>query len=391
MTSAILHVDMDAFFASVEMARHPELRHRPVIVGGLGPRGVVSAANYAARAFGVHSALPMAIARRRCPRGAYLQPDGAEYRRVSKAVMRIFRDVTPLVEPLSVDEAFLDVTGARRLFGEPVAIARSIRERVAAEHGITCTVGVAQTKFIAKLASTKAKPDGLLVIEPDGVLDFLHPLPVSDLWGVGERTAASLARLGLHTVGDVAALPVARLKAAVGQAAALHLHELASGRDARAVTPHREEKSIGAEVTFDVDVSDPAVLRKALLELSDKVAGRARRAGYAGRTVAVKIRFGDFRTISRSRTVHEPVDVARDLFTMAHALVTENAEGHPLRLVGVRLEGLVESDRLARQPALGEPEHGWRQAETTVDGLRERFGSKAVRPASLLDPAPGDL
>lgn len=390
MTSGILHVDMDAFFASCEVARRPELRERPVIVGGLGVRGVVSAANYVARTYGVHSALPMVQARRRCPRGEFLWPDFAEYKRVSDSVMAIFRDVTPLVEPLSVDEAFLDVRGARRLFGEPREIAQAIRERIAEKHDITCTVGVAPTKFMAKLASTRAKPDGLLVIEPDGVLEYLHPLPVTELWGVGEKTAASLARLGLHTVGDVAALPVARLRAAVGKAAALHLHELASGRDPRTVNVTREEKSVGAETTFDTDVSDPDVLRRALLELSNKVGSRARRAGYVGRTVTVKIRFDDFRTITRSRTLDTPTDVARELFTLANTLVTEHSGGAPLRLIGVRLEGLVETGRVARQPVLGEREHGWRDAEQTVDSLRERFGAKVVRPASLLDPAAGD-
>ncbi|GAA4924985.1 DNA polymerase-4 [Stackebrandtia albiflava] len=381
----ILHIDMDAFFASVEIARRPELASRPVIVGGLGNRGVVSAANYRAREFGVNSAMPMVVARRRCPQGVYLPPDFTAYSRVSKAVMAVFAEYTPKVEPLSVDEAFLDVSGSGRLFGSASSIAAEIRRRVSADHGITCTVGVAATKFIAKLASTQAKPDGLAVVPVAGVLKFLHPLPVSALWGVGEKTAAGLARLGLRTVGEIAQVPPERLRATVGRAAAAHLHELAWGRDPRRVEVTRVDKSVGAEVTFETDVAAPEELARAVLALAQKVAARARRAGVAGRTVAVKIRYGDFTTLNRSRTLPEATDVGRDLYRVAMELVTATVTA-PVRLIGVRLEGLSPAGDGWYQPRLGEPEHGWRDLERTVDDLTARFGGGVVTPASLLGP-----
>src|SRR5437763_9960433 len=249
----MLHVDMDAFFASVEVRRRPELRGRPVIVGGTGPRGVVSSASYEARRYGVRSAMPAARARRLCPPAVFLPPDFTAYGQASRAVMEIFRDVTPLVEPLSLDEAFLDVAGAVRLLGRPTAIAALIRRRIVEEQGLTCSVGVAPTKFVAKLASTRAKPDGLVVVPAARVLHYLHPLPVGAVWGVGERTAETLHRLGLATVRDLAEAPLAMLRSAVGEAAAVHLHELAQGRDPRPVVAEQVEKSIGAEITFDVD------------------------------------------------------------------------------------------------------------------------------------------
>lgn len=308
----ILHVDMDAFFASVEVRRRPELRGRPVVVGGVGPRGVVSSASYEARRYGVRSAMPTARARALCPHAVYLPPDFAQYTAASQAVMQIFRDVTPLVEPLSLDEAFLDVAGARRLFGAPAGIARRIRARVEREQGLTCSVGVAPSKFVAKLGSTRAKPDGLLVVPADRVLDFLHPLPVSALWGVGERSTETLRRLGLATVGDLAEAPFGMLRKAVGAAAASHLHELAWGRDPRRVSPEQVEKSIGAEVTFDVDVGDPLEIRRSLLALAEKVGGRLRRAGQVGRTVSIKVRMADFRTVNRSApSVSPPIPPGR--------------------------------------------------------------------------------
>src|SRR4051794_7905364 len=305
---------MDAFFASVEVRRRPELRGRPVVVGGVGPRGVVSSASYEAREYGGRSAMPTARARRLCPHAIYIQPDHDEYQTTSAAIMAIFRDVTPLVEPLSVDEAFLDVAGAARLFGRPRHIAAALRERIRDEQGLTCSVGVAATKYIAKLASTRAKPDGMLVVPSADTLEFLHPLPVEALWGVGDRTAETLRRLGLTTVGAVAAAPAGMLRHAVGVAAAAHLGALAAGHDPRHVSPVRVEKSIGAETTFDVDVDDPATIRRTLLALSGTVAGRLRAAGQAGRTVALKVRLADFTTVTRSRTLHTATDVARELF-----------------------------------------------------------------------------
>ncbi|MFG3420630.1 DNA polymerase IV [Micromonospora sp. NPDC048063] len=380
----ILHVDMDAFFASVEVRRRPELRGRAVVVGGVGPRGVVSSASYEARRYGVRSAMPTARARALCPHAVYLPPDFAQYSAASRAVMQIFRDVTPLVEPLSLDEAFLDVAGARRLFGSPAAIARRIRERVAGEQGLTCSVGVAPSKFVAKLGSTRAKPDGLLVVPAARVLDFLHPLPVSALWGVGERSTETLRRLGLATIGDLAEAPVGMLRKALGEASATHLHELAWGRDPRRVSPEQVEKSIGAEVTFDADVADPLEIRRALLALAEKVGARLRRAGQVGRTVSLKVRLADFRTVNRSRTSGVPTDVAREIFDTVWALYTALDPGERIRLVGVRVEGLAPARETPRQLALGAPERGWREAEAAADAAAARFGRSVIGPASLL-------
>ncbi|WFE41457.1 DNA polymerase IV [Micromonospora sp. WMMD998] len=380
----ILHVDMDAFFASVEVRRRPELRGRPVVVGGVGPRGVVSSASYEARRFGVRSAMPTARARALCPGAVYLPPDFAAYSAASRAVMRIFRDVTPLVEPLSLDEAFLDVAGARRLFGPPAAIAALIRRRVAEEQHLTCSVGVGPSKFVAKLGSTRAKPDGLLVVPAGQVLEFLHPLPVSALWGVGERSADALRRLGLRTVRDLAEAPPGLLRRAVGEASATHLHELAWGRDPRGVSPEQVEKSIGAEVTFDTDVTDPAEIRRALLALADKAGARLRAAGQVGRTVSLKVRFADFRTVSRSRTLAVPTDTAREMFDTAWALWGVLAPREPVRLVGVRMEGLAVAEETPRQLTLGAPERGWREAEAAADAAAARFGRSVIGPASLL-------
>jgi DNA polymerase IV len=382
----ILHVDMDAFFASVEVRRRPELRGLPVVVGGAGNRGVVSSASYEARKFGIRSAMPGAVARSRCPQAIFLPPDMAAYAQASREVMAAFRDVTPLVEPLSVDEAFLDVSGSVRLFGGPAAIATQLRRRIATEQGLTCSIGVAPTKFLAKLGSTLAKPDGMVVIPADRALEFLHPLAVDVLWGVGERTAESLRKVGLRTVGDVAAAPIGLLRAAVGQAAAAHLHQLAAGRDTRPVVTDHVEKSISAEVTFDVDLSDESALRRAMLGLAQRVAVRARAAGHAGRTVSIKVRFSDFRTISRSRTLSAQTDVAQEMFATAWELFTVLGATERIRLLGVRLEGLISAEGAHRQLTLGAPEHGWRDAEVAADAIAARFGRGAVRPASLLSP-----
>jgi DNA polymerase-4 len=389
---------MDAFYASVEVRRRPELKGRPVVVGGAGPRGVVSSASYEARAYGVRSAMPGGQARRLCPHAIFLPPDMSAYAEASHEVMRIFGDVSPLVEPLSIDEAFLDVAGAGRLLGSPAAIARHVKDRIAAELRLTCTVGAAGTKFVAKLASTRAKPDGLLVVPVERTLEFLHPLPVEALWGVGDKTAEVLRRLGLRFVHDVAQAPVGMLRQALGEAAASHLHDLSWGRDPRAVQGGgRVEKSIGTETTFDADVSDVDVLRRTLLSLSTRVGARLRQAGQAGRTVAIKVRLADFTTLSRSRTLPEPTDVAREIFAAAWALfealrpgdhlrrrLAEPAPFGPVRLLGVRVEGLAERDDLPHQLSLDERAHGWRDAEVAADAAAARFGSTVVRPASLL-------
>jgi DNA polymerase-4 len=384
---SVLHVDMDAFYASVELIDRPELRGLPVIVGGgvsSGGRGVVLSASYEARRFGVHSAMPMGRARRLCPQAVVIEPDHHRYGEVSRGVMEIFRSVTPLVEPLSLDEAFLDVSGALRRVGRPALIGRLLRDRVADEQRITCSVGVASTKFVAKLASGRAKPDGLLVVPRDETVTFLHRLPVGALWGVGERTEETLRRLGLHTVSDLAHTPVGTLRRALGESGA-QLHDLAWGRDPRPVLPTHVEKSIGAEETFARDVDDGQVVLRELLRLSERVAARLRSAGMTGRTVVIKVRFADFTTITRSRTLTEYTDVARTVYDCARELYRAlGLDRARLRLVGVRVEGLTEVAGSHHQLALDERPQGWREAEQAVDRASARFGAGAVRPASLV-------
>jgi DNA polymerase-4 len=383
----VLHVDMDAFFASVSLLARPDLVGRPVVVGGGSTRGVVLSATYEARRAGVHSAMPMGRARRLCPEAVVLQPDHDRYAQVSRAVMATFASVTPLVEPLGLDEAFLDVTGAVRRLGPPARIAQLLRDRVADEQGVTCSVGVASTKFVAKLASGRCKPDGMLVVPADEVLAFLHPLPVGALWGVGERTEAQLVRLGLRTVSDIAHTPEATLRRALGDATGAGLHALAWGRDPRPVVPAAPERSTGAEQTFGRDVDDPAVVLRELLRLSVRTAARLRRTGSAGRTVVLKVRFADFTTITRSRTLAEPTDVGQEVYAAAAALWAGlGLERARIRLVGVRVEGLVDAARVPHQLALGEPERGWRDADLAVDRASARFGAGAVAPAALLRP-----
>jgi DNA polymerase-4 len=383
----VLHVDMDAFYASVELRRRPELRGRPVIVGGGGSRGVVLSATYEARESGVHAAMPMSRARRLCPQALVIEPDFPQYAQASAGVMAVFREITPAVEPCSLDEAFLDVSGALRRLGRSAQIGAHIRARVEDEQGITCSVGVAATKFLAKLGSARCKPDGLIVVPRDGAVAFLHPLPVSALWGVGEKTEAQLLRYGLRTIGDIARTPIATLQRALGPAVGAHLYALSWGRDERPVVPYEPDKSVGAEETFARDVDDPAVIRRELLRLSEKVGARLRAQGYAGRTIAVKIRFADFQTITRSRTLGEPTDVAREIYGVAGDLYAAlGLDRARLRLVGVRVEGLVPGDAVAHQLALDERERGWRQAEQAADLAGHRFGPGAVRRAALVQP-----
>ena len=346
-------------------------------------------ATYEARRSGVHSAMPMTRARRMCPQATVLEPQPERYAAVSAAVMEVFREVTPLVEPLSLDEAFLDVSGAVRRLGRPTLIGETIRARVADEQGVTCSVGVATTKFVAKLATTRAKPDGLLVVPADAVVAFLHPLPVSALWGVGERTEEVLSRLGLRTVGDLARTPRATLERALGSAAGSHLAALAWGRDERRVVAHEPDKSIGAEETFATDVDDPEIIHRELLRLSERVAARLRSAGHAGRTIALKVRFADFTTITRSRTLPEATDVGQEVYATARGLYDAlGLERARIRLVGVRVEGLIDAGSRTQQLLLGAPERGWREAELAVDTASRRFGPGAVRPGSLVRGQP---
>ncbi|RZQ59895.1 DNA polymerase IV [Amycolatopsis suaedae] len=375
---------MDAFFAAVELRTRPELADKPVVVAGAGPRSVVLSANYPARVFGVRSAMPVGAAKRLCPHAVYLPPTRGLYGEVSRGVMAIFAEFTPLVEPLSLDEAFLDVSGAlRRLGTTPARLGAELRGRVQAEHGITCSVGVAPVTFVAKLASGMAKPDGMVVVPRAEVLDFLHPLPVSALWGVGKRTEEHLRRLGLATIADVARTPVASLRRSLGTAVGEHLHALANGRDDRQVVPDTPDKSIGAEHTFDTDVTDRARLDRELLRLAERVGATLRSRGRRGRTVSIKVRFADFRTITRARTLLSPTDVARQIHATAVALLTEQGDTGPVRLLGVRVEGLSD-DEAGEQLAFESGEPRWREAEVAADVARSKFGSAAIRPASLL-------
>ena len=387
LSARILHLDMDAFFASVELLDRPELRGKPVIVGHRGTRSVVTAATYEARRYGVNSAMPMAVALRRCPQAVVLEPHYERYQAASRAVMRILGDVTPLVEPLSIDEAFLDVCGATALFGPPFAIGTALRARIRDETGLVASVGAAATKFVAKLASSRAKPDGLLVIPEADTIAFLHPQPITALWGVGAASAQRLERLGLRTIGDVADAPLDALTRALGPAAAGHLHALAHGRDPRSVTPERAEKTIGHEVTFERDIADSSVIDRELLRLAERVAERLRAGGWVARTLAIKLRFGDFETISRAQTLAEPTDVAQRIATEARALYAASpVVGRGLRLVGVRASGGLPTGTVAR--GLWDDDEPWREAEGAIDALAEKFGRGAVQRASLLRGAP---
>jgi DNA polymerase-4 len=378
----VLHVDMDAFYAAATLLSHPELVGTPVIIGG-GNRGVVLSATYEARRFGVTSAMPMSRARRLCPQAVVLPPDHTLYSAISSAVMETFRSVTPVVEPLSLDEAFLDVSGAVRAMGSPATIGQHIRDTVHDEQGITCSVGVASTKFVAKIASGLAKPDGMVVVPREEVVPFVQQLPVAALWGVGERTEEALLRLGLRTVAHT---PLATLVRGLGEATGRHLHDLSWGRDPRVVERAQREKSIGSDQTFEHDIDDSAEIHRRLLALSERTAARMRAAGLTGKTLTLRVRFSDFTTITRSKTLREPTDSGRAIHegavTLFDALGLQRAR---IRLVGVRMDKLVEASQSPIQGVIGEPEHGWRDADRAVDRARSRFGSGSVRPASLIE------
>lgn len=377
---------MDAFFASVELLERPELRGKPAVVAHDSGRSVVTSATYEARALGVHSAMPLAFAKRAVPGLIVLEPHRALYTRYSREVMQIFSEYSPLVEPLSIDEAFIDVTGARRLYGEPAQIGALIRAEVLQRTGLTCSVGVASTKFVAKIASDMCKPDGLLEVAHEDTLDFLRPLPVRRLWGVGAQTAKVLERRGLHTVGDVADTPVTSLVAALGDAVGHHLHELSWGRDARTVVPERREKSVGREQTFATDLTTRAPVAAALLDQSERVGRTLRVAGLRAKTVALKITFSDFHSITRSRTLPESTDVGREIYATACSLFDElelDMLARPVRLVGVRAQSLAQPD-LGLVGLWDDDNETWRKAEEAVDRVTSRFGPGLVTPATLL-------
>ncbi|HEX7247008.1 MAG TPA: DNA polymerase IV [Actinomycetota bacterium] len=379
----ILHADIDAFYASVEVLKDPSLAGTPVIVGGVGGRGVVSSASYEAREFGVRSAMPTVQARRLCPDGVFLPPDFSAYQAHSNRFREVLLAHTPLVEPISLDEAFLDVGGATMLFGEPREIAARIRAAVERDVGVTCSVGVAPTKFVAKLASDHCKPNGMLVVPADGVLGFLQPLPVRRLWGVGEKTGEVLARMAVRTVGDLAATPEPILARLLGEQNARHLHQLAHGIDDREVVPYEAPKSVGHEETFEHDLDDDETLLRELLALSGKVASRLRADGYRARTVTMKVRLATFTTLTRSKTLADATDVGADLFhTVAGLYRALPGQRRRVRLLGVQASGLVAAG--AEQLAMLHGER-WGDVERAVDRIEHRFGRGAAMPASLLD------
>jgi DNA polymerase-4 len=383
----ILHIDMDAFFALVEVRDNPSLAGKQVIVGYDGNRGVVLSATYEARKLGVHSAMPMSRALRLAPNAIVVEPDHEKYSEVSENVMAIFESITPLVQPLSVDEAFLDISGAQKLMGTPSQIGEVIRARVSDEQGITCSVGVASTMFVAKLATNFAKPDGLHVVPADKVIEFLHPLPIGALWGVGEKTAEQLSRLGLVNVSDIANTPVKTLARVIGQAAAEHLYELAWGRDPRTVTPNQAEKSIGAERTFESDIDDPEEILAQILDLSNKVAKRLRAADYFSRTITIKVRFADFTSVTRSKSLPASTDLATDIYATSKSLFEAmNLQRARIRLVGVRATGLVPTSESSVQLEFSDRDSGWREAEEAIDQVAIKFGNSAVKPARLIKP-----
>ena len=382
--ATILHVDMDAFYASVAEKDNPKLKGKAVVVGA-GRRGVVSAANYEARKFGIRAAMPVYKAKALAPHAIFISPDMARYEEVSRSVMSIFHDITPLVEPISLDEAFLDVTGARRLLGDGQTIAKLIRARVEQKEGITCSVGIAHNKFIAKIASNQCKPNGLLEIDPERVLDFLHPLAAKEIWGVGPKTNEQLAKMGLQTVGDIANTPRSTLIRVLGQASGSSLYELAWGRDYRDVEIEHIEKSISSSETFDQDLDSREEILKEFLRLTERSVERMREKGFAAGTISIKVRFTDFKTISRSKTVDLPITGTQEIFEVVKNLyLALNLENVLIRLIGVSLDSLVEDEEI-NQMVLGQRTSGWQQADKAVDRIKNKFGSASLRPARLVE------
>jgi DNA polymerase-4 len=381
----ILHVDMDAFFVSCELKRRPELKGLPVVVGGAGNRGVVAAASYEARVHGVFSAMPSARARRLCPEAIFLAGDHRFYGEISGDVMAVFRSFTPLVEPLSLDEAFLDVSGAHRLLGTAPEIGADLRRRIHDELRLTASVGVATTKMLAKIASESAKPDGLLVVEPGEELAFLHPLPVRRLWGVGPATQRKLTDLGVETVGQLAGIPETVLVAQLGSASGHHLHELAHNRDPRPVEPHRAAKSIGHEETFASDRTDRRGLEQDVVRMADLVAVRLRDHAKVARTVQLKLRYRDFTTITRAHTLPDPTDLGATIAQAALELLDAVDLGDGIRLLGVTGLQIDDPDAVQGQLPFGTGVDTARDdaLERTLDAVRARFGADAVGRAAF--------
>jgi DNA polymerase-4 len=373
----IIHVDMDAFFASVEQRDCPEYRGKPVIVGGLGRRGVVSTCSYEARRFGVHSAMPMETARRLCPQAIFLSGDHAKYGGISRQIMAILQDFSPLVEPLSLDEAFLDVTGMELLYSSPVEIARQIKLRVREELNLTISAGVAPNKFLAKMASDLQKPDGLVVVEYGREREFLQDLPVGKLWGVGEVTAKALQSRGIMKIGQLAFLQEATLASFFGQNAG-NIRNLALGKDDRPVQPDREAKSIGAEETFEQDLKNTDDMHTVLMSLAERTGYRLRREGLTGRTVTLKLRYGTFRTLTKRRTLPEPTQVDEIIYRTAVELLALQTDIHTgVRLLGITLSQLEPAGPVSGSLFENKEEKG-RQLSAAMDRMRSKFGPEAL-------------
>lgn len=379
----ILHVDLDAFYASVEVRKDPSLSGKPVVVGGTGSRGVVTSASYEARKFGITSAMPVVRARRLCPDAIFVAPDFEAYKTHSNRFREILLSYSPLVEPISLDEAFVDAGGATTLFGQPVEIGDRIRMQVSDELGVTCSVGVAPNKFLAKLASEQAKPDGLLLVPAGGVAAFLEPLPVGALWGVGEKTTELLQRMAVRTVADLGRVPKSVLARMLGDLQASGLVALSRGKDERRVVPYEAPKSVGHEMTFGHDLDDEEALLRKILALSGRVGARLRKAGYRARTIVLKARLANFTTLTRSRTLPRATDTAADIYAVAKDLFRALPGGRRrIRLLGVQATGLVPAgdEQLAFLRS-----SRWGDVERTVDRIERRFGKGSAVPAALLD------
>ena len=387
ISEPILHVDMDAFFVEVERLDDPGLRGRPAVVGGDGRRGVVASASYEARAFGVRSAMPMSEARRRCPGLAVIPARHERYGEASEAVFAVFHSFTPLVEGLSLDEAFLDIGGMRRRYPDSRTAAEDIRSRIRAELDLPASVGAASSLYLAKLASGRAKPDGVYIVKAGCELAFLHGLDVKELWGVGAATRRRLGEMGVETVEELSRIPAALLQRRLGKAAGAHLHRLANGVDERAVTPRRAAKSVSAEQTYGEDLAGEEVLRAELLRRAEQVAWRLRRAGMTARTISIKVRFSDFETITRSETLAAPTDAARNIYQACCRLLDRaGAAGRPVRLLGAAAGGLAPGGGQRRLAVEGAR---WDDAADAVDAVRAKFGRRAVGPARLCTPDGG--
>jgi DNA polymerase-4 len=388
----IMHVDLDAFFASIEQRDHPELRGKPVIIGGRpDQRGVVSTCSYEARRFGVRSAMPLIEAYRRCPQGIFLPGNMHKYQAASRQVHEIFRSFTPLVESISIDEAFLDLTGCEGLFGPPDEIARKVKRAIAQQVGITASAGLAPNKFLAKVASELQKPDGLVWIRAHEIADVLHPLPISRLWGVGPKTAEKLTALGIKSIGDLANYHPGLLRRALGQAQAEHLQRLANGVDQRPVVLGEEAKSMGHEHTFPVDVAGLDEVEAVLLHLAEKVGRRLRQDGFSGRTVALKLRYHDFTTITRHTTLKESTNLDRDIYLAARELLHKAYNGQLVRLIGVSMLNLSHGS-LHQLSFLGADEEQERRSKlaSAMDRIKDRYGEESITYAKVKEKEDGE-